>query len=1275
MKITFVTVSTPAVRHLADAGRRIERAAPGALDLKIYFATREFDKAKSARLSADIAVADLTFLDLMGSPPGIIDAVYSGLEQSTGDVIPYGNSAREYFRLGAFNAQMMQGASGEGGGMAMMARMREMSSGIMLAQMREMTAEQAAAAGMPPFVRDMLNYSAANLYFRVADRENIYNLLLTLLGEYGQLPAALAEALPVPKPPREVPDIAYCDPHDMTVYPDFSTFIEKFPIDAAAPLIVLLFYGHSYPSDTSQCVARVQDRLARLGGVVPIAIGNVSVENIGLLEQMLGDLPQRPDVILNFMSFRLSAGPMGGDAEAGVDMLSAIDAPYLHPFFMTRSSLNNWRESIQGCSPSEVLISVLLPELDGSALAMPVGAASEPGYDADFDTTIEELELIGERVEHLARRVEGLLALRRKANQDKHVAIICYNYPPGEDNLFGGAFLDTFESVAAILARLADEGYDAPRLAAADLQAIFTKGGAVNSGRYGDPWEGMIHLPASACDADPGANAAWGPPPGEIMAEGGDYLIPGIVSGNVFIGLQPARGAEAGAETSYHDQTLAPHHQYLAFYQYLADQFAADALIHVGTHGTLEFLAGKECGMSEDCYPDKLLHDTPHVYLYFCGNPSEATIARRRSHAMLVGYQPPVFVPGGLYGDYLALSTELDSYRQSLALSPAAAQETYERIMRLAQELDLPADIDHVEKELYRMGSSLIPRGLHVFGEGYTVAEREDYARGLARYARDGLPALPDLAAELLAAKAGGGAAGGAETGGSVVADGAAADGAALWEADRLFDDYLRRWAEGTVGSAQVDAADAMADGVDATATDGEPAALDPAAAADAVMASALAIAERAADSREMDGLIHILNGGYNPAKLAGDIYRSPEVLPTGYNLYQFDPRLIPSSSAMERGRRVAENTLEHCLAETGEYPQSVAVILWGLETSRTQGETIGQILAYLGVRVAESSSTWDLRLEVIPREQLGRPRIDVTVNICGFFRDMFSNLIEKLDDVFYQVAALEEPDNQVFLHAQRLYVSLLAQGHDEEEARQLAAARLFGPREGEYGTGLTRIVGDKAWESEEDLGRGFIASLRHVYSRRLRGRDVPGLYEDNLSTVDIVSQIRNSHEYEITDLDHYYEFFGGLAKSVELVRGRRVQMLVTDTTGERIETDDAKAAIARGIRARVLNPKWIDGMLEHSYHGAQKIAERFENLMGLAATTGAVESRLIDDLDERYVADEEMRRRMAENNPYAYMGILEQLLEYSQRGYWDATPEQLERLHQVYLEIENSVE
>lgn len=1167
MRLVFITVSTSALRTLIEVEKSMAEEFPGIMSLKLYFAAEEVSEKKQEEMMTAIEEGDLILVDLMGAPPTMVKTVYHGLEITKAQIIPFGSSAREYLRLGKFSAETMTAQAN--------ATMPDRQT---IKKMQGMA--ETMGKVMPGKMRDMRNYMHICKYFSMATNENIRNMLLLILRDYGNLKCTQKI-----KEPYEAQMVALYNPKTMKQYKSPQDYWADFSEDMNKPTIALICSANTYPTDTSEAVSGISDQIRNIANVMIISLSGDFRENREKLEcLLLYGAQKKVELVINLTPFRLGAGPMGGDHRAGIEMLKKVNVPYLHPFFMTRRTEADWYQKIQGCTATEVLISVMLPELDGCIDAIPVAAMSEGIYDQKNDVITSGLKIIKERVERLTGRIDRLIHLKNKANGDKKIAIICYNYPPGEANLFGGAFLDTFASIQAILKKLADEGYQTKAVTKEDLMKIFTAGKAVNSGKYDTNWEGMIRFSAKHyCETDE-VTRAWGKKPGEIMVEDGDFFIPGVEYGNVFIGLQPTRGFHEAAEQAYHDKSRPPHHQYLAFYQWIREQFQADAVIHVGTHGTLEFLKGKECGMSGDCYPDRLIAELPHIYLYYIGNPSEAVIAKRRSYANIVSYQPPVFVQGDLYGDYLELSTEIDHYRQAVTISPASSEALYERIMTLAEKLGLTQDLETIENELYRMNCSLIPKGLHIFGSGYQEEEVTQYLDGL----------------------------------------------------------------KATVGGES-------------------PEVLEMIAKAE----------QNAPINNEFQGLLKVLSGEYNSAGLAGDIYRNPEILPAGGNLYQFDPRLVPTVTAMERGKKACEDTLLLYQENEGRFPESTAVIMWGLDTSRTQGETLAQILAYLGVRIKGGASGWENKYEIIPIQELGRPRIDVTINICGFFRDMFPNLVDNLADLLDELYLLPEKDEENYFkaHSRRIFKNLINQGYDNEEALQLATSRIFGPKEGEYGTSLTGIIETKKWSEETQLGESFIASLKHVYNRRMHGSSIEGLYLENLKVVDIVSQIRSNHEYEITDLDHYYEFFGGLSKSVEIAKGKKAQLYITDTTGKNPLTETVDKAIARGIRTRVLNPKWIDGLLAHDYHGGQKIAERFENVMGLAATTNSVDPWIYDDLNHCYVEDEKMRQRMIENNPHAYMGILEQLMEYKDRGYWDATEEQLEKIKQIYLELEDQME
>jgi cobaltochelatase CobN len=1244
VKVTVISVSTSVITGLIKVQEDINSRFNDVLELRLFYASRALEDSKLEDMEIDIVDSDVIFVDLMGSPKKIVEAVIRGLEKCKGNIIPIGGAGRNYLRLGELTSSDM--------GMNRKSNKKprkpmNMSKMQKMADMAEKMGK-IIPVGKP---RDMRNFVQIGKYFQNATIIQLTNMMYLLLRDYGRV-----KGIPKPQESEKLPDIGLCDPETKMYFDNYKKYADIHGFNSNNPTVALLFYGHTYPNDTSACVSKIAEKIREFANVLPIAFSKTKTDNQDLLKDwLLNATGKKANLIINFMSFRLGAGPMGGNADYAVSVLEDVNVPIFHPFFMSKRRELEWFDSVEGINSSEFLLSVMLPELDGAIETYPIGAMAVPKYNSEFDIEVRELSLINDRVMKLVSRVKNWLKLQTKMNLDKKVAIICYNYPPGEDNLFGGAFLDTFGSVGNILKELNSNSYNVKPLSANQLMDSFTSGKIVNSGRWSneESQENFFKYATKEYNKDMENKwykeemlEQWGEAPGSIMSDGENFLIPGIINGNIFIGLQPTRGIHENPEKIYHDKTLLPPHQYIAYYKWLKEEFKADVIIHVGTHGTLEFLKGKECGMSSRCLPDMLVSDLPHLYIYYCGNPAEGMIAKRRSHAALIGYQPPTFIEGELYGEYAKMAAMIDEYHEALRVSPVRSDDVYTNIMKKAVENNLPEDLDEIESELYRMNRSLIPKGLHVFGKSFDNEEVYRYLEFVLRYDRGNIKSLRRILAvnngydydEILEKN----------------------DINLLKRIDRevkeLIDIY---WKENGKISDSLNIKNELRLEIDST------------------MKYAEDLITKCNNNNESNGLLKLLNGEYLKAKLAGDTIRNPEVMPTGYNLYQFDPRFVPSETAYERGKKIAENTISQYLKEHGEYPKSIAVVLWGLETSRTQGETVGQIMAYLGIRLGKSRSIWEPKYEIIPEEELKRPRIDVVINICGFFRDMFSNIINDLNELFETIYELDEGDefNYFKANSKRLYKKLLEEGYEKEEAIELCKSRIFGPAEGEYGTGVTKLFETKNWQNESQIGETFVKSLRYVYSKNCRGKEAGELFNNNLSSVDVVSQIRSNHEYEVTDLDHYYEFFGGLAKSVEMAKGSKAEIYITDTTGERIETESVEKSINRGIRTRVLNPKWIDGMLEHKYHGVQNIADRFENIMGLAATTNKVEEWIYDDLHSKYIDDDEMKERLRDNNRWAYFSIVEQMMEYEKRGYWKATDEQKEKLLEVYLELEGDIE
>lgn len=1090
-------------------------------------------------------------------------------------------------------------------------------------------------------------------YWHAGGEANIRSLLLYLGRRYGEL-----SHWPAPEAPQALDGIRIYDPVNKRICDTVAQAKSIKPHVPDKPTVAVLFMGTAYPLDMHPVVAGMIRHLEVYANILPLAFGSITEVDTSRLRELLlhgGYGGEAVSLIVNLIPFRLGSGPVGGDSAAVIRLLEELKAPLLHPVILSQRLRKEWSASPEGLSPGEFLVQMLLPELDGAIELFPIAAMEEEVYDRELQIGWKNLSLIEDRAERLARKTGRWLALQAKPRHAKKLSIICYNYPPGEASLFGASFMDTFASVSVVLSRLKEAGYEVQEMSAEELRNAFVEGGLVNSAMWSSGGEApaMLRYPYSKCKEEllkspygEELRKQWGEAPGEIMTDGDDFLIPGLVNGNVFIGLQPARGIHEQPEKAYHDKSLLPHYQYFAFYHYIKEEFGADAILHMGTHGTLEFTPGKEAGMSGECVPDMLTGELPHLYYYYVGNPAEAMAAKRRSHAVLLSYQSPPLAEGGLYGEYAELDTLLNDYRQAERLNPGQCGDIWARAKSKAEALHLNAgDPDELEDEVYEMRRSLIPKGLHVLGEGYNGEEAAQYMKFVLRHDRHGIRSLPALTAE---AK-------------GLDYEALAAENKAvqLQELDEDVDHFVNQYVETGEIPAPPVAAAPYPDEWRQTWEFGRQA------------------YQAASANKELEQLIRLLDGEYAPVRLAGDSIRHPDILPTGYNLYQFDCRSVPSDTAAERGAVIADNIVKLYQSRHGQLPETTALVMWGLETSRTQGETFGAILRLLGIRIAGRSRFSQPVYEFIPLAELGRPRLNVVVNICGFFRDMFPNLLAELNELFRKTSELDENEEQNWFkrHTYKLYRRLQQEGMEPEEAWDLAAARIFGPAAAEYASNMTKLIETKAWTEEAELGESCLKSFRYVYSKNSRGRELEELYRSRLQEVELVSQLRSSYEHEVIDLDHFYEFFGGLSKSVELSRGKSPEIYITDTSAERTRTEDAASSIARGLRTRLLNPKWIDAMLEHSYHGVQNIADRFENMLGLAATTHKVESWMFSRLHQVYVADEERSRRLEENNRWAYHELLETMLECHQRRYWQASAEELEQLRSRYMKLEGEIE
>ena len=1258
--MTFISVCDSGLRYLDEvlhaftAEKESRHLFQNRIRTFLYFVGEQKDHStKLGNIEESILASDIIFLDLMGADRFLTDKIDGMIKNYKKDLVLIGSGSeyqRSRIRLGSFSfnmlKKMMSSEKDQGD--------KQTTPPIDMQKMFDRMEVLGKIIPVGP-LKDMRNSILIGKFWRYACYENIKNMVVLVLRRYGKI-----KELPKPGNLIDYSKYVLFDPEKLTGFKTLAQLKEKWGWNDSLNTVGVLFHNFNYPNYSFGVLSRIINSLRAKYNVVPFGIP-VGSKPYGKINKII-DKGLMLDLLWDFLPFRFGAGPMGGDVKAGLDIFKRLNVPVMHPFFLGKRKISDWEETLTGLNPMELIVQIMLPELDGIVETIPVAALeNKPGDTLD---NLSQLCIVEHRLEKLFDRSKSYITLRNRKNKNKRIAFILYNYPPGEGNVGGASFLDCFKSIERITGKMKEAGYNCSQISALKLEEIFMNRGVCNSSEWSDSnsVKNRYELDKYLQDMENPLNKfmikrvseEWGNSPGKIMANDVSFFIPGIMEKNLFVGLQPSRGTLEFPSKLYHDKELVPHHQYLAFYRWLENEFRADAVVHVGTHGTLEFLPGKESALSNKCFPDYLIGKMAHFYLYYIGNPSEATIAKRRTYGCLISYSGPLFIRSGAYGDYVTLENMINEYLEAGIFLPQKKSELINKIKDKTTEMKLIVDgeftVDNISKELIRLKSSLMPAGLHEIGKPFDEREKQSFLNAILCWNRGDILSVKEIVES--------------EYDNLRFLNSETCSDNSLIKEDRIYeigDALIKSYFFGDKNMFNI-ACDRISS--------------DNRKYIHLAMCYGEKCLERIESTDEINGLLNALDGNYVMAGLGGDLIRDPEVFPTGYNMYQFDPRLVPSDTAMSRGKKIANSTIEFYLKEHKKYPESVAVVLWGLETSRTRGETIGQILAYLGVKLDKRTNSWENKIEIIPLDKLDRPRIDCVITICGFFRDMFPNMIDLLDEIYEVVSSLEEPFEANFVrkHSDKFYRDM-KKDVDEALAGELSRARIFGPPEGQYGTGITTMIEGMNWEDEVEIANAYLKAQKHVYTRSGRCDADESLFKKNLEVVDLVSQVRSSVDYSFMDLDHYYEYFGGLAKSVEEVKGKKPEMIVTDSSTNIIYTDEARKAIEIGVRTRLLNPEYIREMLKHRVHGAQQIAKRVENLIGLSATTGRVESWIFDEIKRTYFDDRNMFGKLKENNQFATADIIKRLLEAQKRGYWDAEEDEIKELQNIYLELEGSIE
>ncbi|MEO0323592.1 MAG: magnesium chelatase subunit H [Myxococcota bacterium] len=1228
-------------QHVEGAIARVRAALaselPG-LDLRLHAATSFRDAAAAEACRADIAEADIVFANMLFVDEHV-RAVLPALEarRDACDAMVCAMSSGEVMRLTRMGDFEMKGSK-KGLGLLKKLRGKKKSKGsdggaAQLAMLRRLPK---LLALIPGTAQDLRAYFLTLSYWLSGSTENLANLVRLLVNRYADGPRQALRGTLEPGAPVIYPDVGL-------YHPAFAPRITEDPSDLPAPAApiatvgLLVMRSYVLAGDTGHYDRVIEAFEARGLRVLPAFASGL--DNRPAIERFFAPEGEtRIDALVSLTGFSLVGGPAFNDARAAEELLARLDVPYVAAQPLEFQSVEQWKAGSQGLTPIEATIMVAIPELDGATGPMVYGgreeasvggeeslAASASASGADAAAPVATMVGIEERIARLGDRVARLVRLRTTPAAERRVAVVLFNFPPNAGATGTAAYLSVFQSLHRTLRALHDDGYtvEVPESVEA-LEAALLQG---NAARYGtdanvltvlDTEEHVRRTPFLA-----EIEATWGGAPGTQLSDGRGIFVLGAQFGNVMVGVQPGFGFEGDPMRLLHAKGLAPTHAFAAFYRYLRDGFEADAVLHFGTHGALEFLPGKQVGLSGQCWPDRFIGDLPNVYLYASNNPSEGALAKRRAAATLVSYLTPPVTKAGLYQGLQELRGSLRRLRAlppgdeerarllpavqaeaaALELAPAEPAWTEEDGHALAK---LGADLQELEE-------TLIPCGLHVLGEGMPEPARRDYLAAIAG-AEPG-DVLPDATLDALAA--------GATPKAALRAGGVPRKDAALARVTQL-------------------------------------------AATNALLS----------ESQEIDALLRALRGGFIRPAPGGDLLRNPEVLPTGRNVHGFDPFAIPSRYALADGARQAERLLMTHREATGSLPRSVALVLWGADNLKSGGGPIGQALALLGARPRFDAYGRLCGAEVIPLDELNRPRIDVLITLSGIFRDLLPLQTRLLAEAALLAAQADEPREMNFLRDHAL-------AYQEKTGCDLATAalRVFSNAEGAYGANVNALVDGGTWQDEDELGDAYAARKSFAYGADGQPVQQKALLESVLAGVDLAYQNLESLELGVTTIDHYFDTLGGIGQAARKARrttsgvDAALPVYIGDQTRSDGEVRTLGEQVALESRTRSLNPKWAESMLEHGSEGVRQIEAQVTNTLGWSATTGQVDPWVYRELTKTYVLDEAMRRRLAELNPKASLKLAGRLLEASERSYWAPDAEMLAALEAAGDELEDQLE
>jgi cobaltochelatase CobN len=1134
-------------------------------------------------------------------------------------------------------------------------------------------------------------------YIIYGGKENFGNMLRFLLKE------VLGQDI-ITNPPKKIPWDGLFHPNSKESFSNLKEYLNWYGA-LREKTVGLLISRTSWVNNELEIEKVLIKELEKLGlSVIPVFAYSLKDEELGsrgmnevIEDYFIEDGKSVIDCLVKLSPFFVASNKVKETESActskGIEVLKKLDVPVFQPVISNNMTVEQWQESM-GLS-TDIGWSVALPEFEGGIEPIIIGAGKKDGnYMGRFP--------IEDRCLKLSMRILKWTELRKKPLSQRKVAFILHNRPcTGVESSVGDAAnLDSLESVARILNRMQEAGYTInPPQNGKDLIETILKRKAISEFRWTpineivknggvlafvEKEEYETFFNTLSPNVRQKVIKGWGNPPGEevdgipaAMVYENKIVVTGIQYGNAVVCAQPKRGC-AGARCDgkvckiLHDPEIPPTHQYLATYRYLENTFGADVLVHVGTHGNLEFLPGKGVGLSEDCYPDISIGTIPHLYIYNSDNPPEGTIAKRRSLACLIDHMQTVMTAGGLYENLAELDRLLGEYEQvkhdkgrEHALKHLILDEIKKANLDSELKIDHDTPFDEIIRRAHevlgRIRNSQIHNGMHIFGQIPEGEKKVEFINSILRY--DDQESVGNKVSirrfiagvlgldldELISSQ-------------SRISKDGKSFGQKLEEIDSLSKDFIRTFIDNPDKDPSWIIKEIFTEeNIDSTAFQ----------EATAVCNRILDLKSRIDSSLEIEALLHGFAGGYISPGPSGLIMRGrDDVLPTGRNFYSLDPRRVPTKTAWRVGQQLSRVLIEKHIKDEARYPENVAFYWMANDIMWADGEGMAQIMSLLGVEPVWLSNGHLRGFSVIPLEKLGRPRIDVTIRASGILRDNFSNCLEVIDEAIQAVASLDEPEEMNYPKKHSL--RMIAEGVNPREA----TLRIFSSKPGTYSAGVQLAVYASAWKDEKDLADIFLYWNGYAYGKDVKGQEAHAQLASSLRTVDATFNKVVSDEYDLLGCCCYFGVHGGLTAAAKQASGKDVKVYFGDTREpQHVEVRDIADELRRVVRTRLLNPKWIEGMKQHGYKGAQDISKRVGRVYGWEASTQEVDDWIFDDITKAFVLDEEMRRFFEENNPYALEEMSRRLLEAHSRGLWDPDPKILEELKKSYLEIESWME